>query len=273
MANWVSLKKLLSEAATDATKREEMSRLYIAYQPDGGKYTFPSKETGEEDNQVAKAERNLGGWHPFVTKEGEVFLISHEATEFNLRLLGKPGYDNEPRLLQEYGEIYGSKALEAKGEALTEEKYEELSSYLRHTCQRSYWLASNSIFLVKTHICFKAYFVYNGIKYVRNLYELDDDGTYQYHCDDINYRCDEVKYRCLCAIRPVVQLPSNILVDMGNKFYDGTTNEQALKIKREGDIINSSQKKNNAQKELVLKRLDAIEKLLDALKKDIEESE
>lgn len=189
---------------------------FIDYKPDDGRIILPKERTGWREEQVFETESGLG-WHLANGRFGEVCLISHEATISELTLRGKVGYDNVKGIISEYcRELYSNKQLMAEGTALTRENIKSIPDYIRKYTKRRYWLASRCVYYSSDYARFIVFYVNSGSVYANSLY-------YSYgHANSISY-----------AVRPVVHLPSNILVNVGDEYFDGSTHERGLQIKLE----------------------------------------
>lgn len=222
MATWVKIKELFKD---HSRYHPEPEKLFIGYTPDYGEVTLNGEETGAVDesgkpiSQTIKTEMDLGGWHPALTEEGKVILVPHNATETKLTIMGKLGYENSKEVLQKIGaSCYSNKALKTEGAYPTLALFEGLSEWLQFTAKEIYWLAEK-----------------NREKFViiESFYVLYVDGS------DVNYLYNYGFLYCLIgragsasyALRPYINLLSNILVDIGDKYCDGSTPERPMRIK------------------------------------------
>lgn len=219
MATWVNIEELFK----GFIQCTEPDKLFIDYIPDYGEATLSGEETGLADrgnspiSQKVKTELDLGGWHPFLTKEGRVILVSHNATKAGLTLSGKPGYDNAEELFQRIGvSCYSNKTLRTKGDCLTKKLFAGLSEWLQLTAEEYYWIANKDRARFHGSMAdFNVFCVRGGNMNYTHLY--DSNGYW---------------YSSRCALRPYINLPSNIIVDVGDEIYDGSRPERALKIMR-----------------------------------------
>lgn len=211
-------------------KMEAMEKLYIGYVPDIGTMSFPSEKTGIEENdkklyqlkedgaQDAETEVNLG-WHLSITNRGQLIAVAHDTTKFELTLRGKIGWENGVELMQEYGDrCYSSAVLQAKGICLTKERYEGLSDWLKATTKFYHWLAER----VRTESYSLKYF------YLFGAYGSRVDTNWMFISDN------DSEYHSF-PVRPAAYLSLDTLLDMGDKYYDGSSPERAIKM-RVGDL-------------------------------------
>lgn len=253
MPEWVDIRDLFKKDQ----RYSEPYKLFIGYTPDDGEIILSGEETGlvDEDgkpiSQTIKTEIDLGGWHPTLTKEGKVILVPHNATKTRLTLMGKLGHKNIKEVLQKIGaNCYSNKALGAEGGYLTEKIFRELRQWLRFTAKGIYWLAekdSNYAYLYVLSVG-------GGRVSVVKLYN-SNGGTYS------------PSY----ALRPNINLPSNILVYVGDEACDGSTPERAMKIMH-GDsesvpnLASSDQNSIKAFVDIISKLRDINEIILKNLK-------
>lgn len=236
MEIWQSAVKMLE----DPVQREAIEKLYIDYVPDKGTVSFPAEKTGinnidkeiyclkKDGVQDAETETDLG-WHITKTNRRQLIVVAHNVTKFKLTLRGKIGWENGVELLQKYGQVcYSSDRLQAMGICLTKERYEDLSGWLKKITASSYWLADKS----KKDIAKPPYFsLPTGCFYGYGLYYVYN---YRARENSLYYPRDK-SYEDSLAIRPSAYLSLDTLLDMGDKYHDGSSPARAIKM-RIGDL-------------------------------------
>lgn len=194
------------------------SKHFIDYTPDVSSVTFTEAETGFAQ-ETAETELNLGGWHPFIQVKNDVYrghLIAESTTDFCLRISNP--FDIGIELLQRYVKLYDNTALGAVGVSLTKETFANLHKSLRCASHGNYWLAER----------------YEGEEIIGWLLFYPVKGLYSVQNGYI-----EGKNYYSCNIRPVISLPQDIMVEIGNPEYDGSSPEKAFKLFKKEKITNS----------------------------------
>lgn len=222
MAQWESAVELLQ----DLKQREAIEKLYVNYVPDEGTINALTEKTGIENEdirffrmkddgeQVLKTEADLD-WHLSITNRGQLLTISRNATKSKLILRGRLGWENGVELLQRYGtSCYSNIRLQAGGICLNKERFEDLSEWLKATANGSYWLSDKSIGKQDGELL--------------SIFRVDD-GVVGRHIMSWMLECT-----VHLAMRPGAYLSQDTLLDMGDKFFDGSTPARAIKMRLGG---------------------------------------
>lgn len=209
MEKWI----LLSDFLADKSKYNKLTKLFIDYNPDKKIVHLSKKETGCKEDQTATTELSLG-WHAIKYKR-TCYLISHQATKFQLCLYGDIGHHFGCKLINNYSKLlYSSKDLKSVGTSLTESFYKELPKHIKILdSKRPYWIPEISLdFDDENYYEIKT--IWEGFIHPWMLY-----------CSSGN------EYEGCFPLRPCVKLPFNTYVNVGDTYYNGKTPERALKIK------------------------------------------
>ena len=207
MSRWIKLSYLLQ----DTTRFGDASRLFVDYEVLDNKLGISKGLTGWDDNQTIKTERNLG-FHPIIDKKGNTYLISHSATKYCLGLSGRTGYENGEELICKISEMYSNFSASAIGMGLTEELFDQIPEHLKYVFD-TYWLSSRCRTNNRGLVYYGYVFVGYASKHKIDLY------------------ADKHIFYARNAIRPLIALPQNMMVCVGDKKYNGLTKENALKIR------------------------------------------
>lgn len=205
MSNWVRF--------TDLIKDETFSKKFIFYAPEERSQKFTEEETGWDEFQRVRTENNLG-WNPIKVGNDKIGIISSKATSYNLGLCGEKGFKNSLTLLQRFAEMYENKELKAKGIALSKAIFDTLPEDIKYV-YKYYWLADQYTSEVRIHV------KYYGVRFV---------GLFTCHEGDI-YNSEGREFRPIHSMRPVILLPKDILVDIGDEKFDGSDPERGLILK------------------------------------------
>ena len=225
MTPWQNAVQLLKDSMQ---QRDRIERLYVDYVPDKGTMSFSKERTGviwQESEKVAETETDLG-WHLSLTNRNQLIVVAHKATEFELTLRGKIGWENGVELMQEYGEkCYSNSRLEAKGICLTKERFEDLSAWLQLTAKSTYWLAER---IQKLHG--------SCAEFLKMFYVSGDavNGYYLYSSSGgMNSPCYAMR------VGAYLSLDTLLLED---SYYNGSSPYRAIKM-RVGDIREENSRK------------------------------
>lgn len=224
MEQWESAVEMLRDPA----QREATEKLYVGYETYSTETSVSKEEAGiEEDDirffsmkddgeQILRTETDLG-WHITKTNREQLLAVAHNATKSKLILRGKLGWRNGVELLQRYGtSCYSNIRLQTRGICLNKERFEDLSSWLKATTEASYWLADKSGGRQDDELL-SALRVDNGVVGKHIMSWVDVECTVH------------------LAIRPGAYLSQDTLLDMGDKYYDGSSPERAIRM-RLGDL-------------------------------------
>lgn len=242
MEAWVRAIELLN----DSEKRSWLEQKYVGYIPTKGKFIAPSTLTGDKsgrtkNDQIAETEFDLG-WHITLSPKGKILLISHEATEFELALCWKSGWENYMVLLENLKEqCYGNSTLGTVPIRFDLKTHQSLSLRLKRTALRAYWLEEKN---VKSLINDKIFFEYHAMG------GKIKQGTF--------YRTDIYPSSLAFSIRPLFSLPDDLLICIGSEKYSGSK-ERPLQIKRDTESKNYRENGNQGQ-EIPIGGLDDTKK-------------
>lgn len=196
-------------------KNPKTYRKYIKYKPDGGCVKFSTEDTGVVKEFEPKAEDDLP-WHPFMTKQGNIYLISAVPTKFILMLHGMAGYNHLTECMKKYASLYNNKDIGAFGSIFTPDLMNELPKYL-WKFEGAVWLAST--FKRNDELATGKITIY-CVQYV-------DYGE----INDINMSYSSgVTSSKGCAILQIIQLPKDVSVFIGDPNSDGSTPDRAMEI-------------------------------------------
>lgn len=242
MAKWIPLVDAYKASLVRPTQ-------FIDYRADKG--IFYSKKFSEIRQIFKYTTETKLAWNSFMYTDGKIWLISSMGTEVRLTLFADDVMCGDNRL-KEYAEcLYSNKSLHAKGRPFTAQVYEvlpneipevngvwvgnpEATSYnermfvigkdnkleqgilgerLTKVCRPAteFELTSGSSVLKPTDMCF-------------NMHPV---ATRKILCEHVN--CE--RGRTTARMRPVVELPDDILVRVEDDRFDGSSPEKALQIK------------------------------------------
>lgn len=207
---------------------------FIEYIPDKGKVRFETEETNANKIQIAETEYDMGGWHPFILeKNGEYlpYLVATHCSKFELEIfpktdiypegievlkyIGQNQFDHGIKLLERYAQIYNNKELNCKAVPLNEEMFDTLNK--KKACnEESYYLANTFTYKMPLRSPKKCYVKIMGLEWVSD-----------------RRRAYGSPYHKL-PIRIAIQLPKDIMIQINESQYDGSTEEKAIKIKLAG---------------------------------------
>lgn len=242
---------------------------FVEYIPDKATVNFSKEETNAKAIQTAETEYNIGGWHPIVMRKGETYqayLVSTHCSKFELEIPpdsynepfnigiegenqtdngiqflksnpniyrnenlegieGKNQFNNGIQLLNKYAKIYSCKELNVQGIPFNEELFDALNLNLKAK-EDHYYLATafanteNRRIRTK-NICGESYY-YHKFKLIMGLKWISY-GLGKYKQSDMLIH--------MLPIRIAIPLPENIMVQINNSQYDGSTEKKALKLK------------------------------------------
>ncbi len=200
MANWVPLKEVLESPG----KYGDISEIPINYTPDYGEITLSGEETGLSIIQKFKTEMNHI-WHATM-HNGMVYLVSRGVTEQKFRLCGKTGYKNGKQIQRKVADLFGNTMLGATGEIWIEETIDMATKTLPEALRKVkelHWTAIKFQYPYNPGNCiFGLHVVCSGTLY-------GNDNTSYGHLYNNNGR----SYAAEASVRPLVHLPSDILID------------------------------------------------------------
>ena len=209
---WIYLEDVLQ----DQEHYEELTKHYVSYHPDRWKLNLPINSTGWRENQVLETETNFE-WHPIMFG-GKIYLVAHEPTKMLLGLGRTRGFNNCLEIFQEYSKMYTCESLGTKVASLTIEMFESLPAHIRNIPKIAfYWLASCRTIPGYRTPAFTIFYVRNN------------------HVDDAILNVwSGAEFFHSYPVRPVVQLPRNILVEKDSVYCSGLSPETAWKLRWEG---------------------------------------
>ncbi len=196
----------LKDALRNPRIYEHITKLYVQYNPDIGKEILSVAETGWGSDQYVESLWGIG-WHPFLFKN-KVYLVPERETFCTMIHLHMDiGTKGETKVLKKVASLYSNLALKAKGVPITIEMLESMPLFLRLTNRRSF-LASG---MFKNHRRGLWFAGYNG--------------------EPLIFKEKNIFHKVLEAdVRPVILLPSNVLVTLGFPGRDGKTPLTGLPI-------------------------------------------
>lgn len=205
MAKWVPLKEVLMHPE----KYGDISERQIDYIPDYRKITLSKKQTGVEIPQMFETEMNHT-WY-VTLYEGKIYFVTGEVTETRFVLYGKIGYKNGSKVQKEISELYENEELGTKSEIWTEDTVDmaikTLPEFLRRI-KGKYWTA----------IKYRYKYPYQGYLYNVCHYGLKqiERGSFEIYSGKPSYLYDSKgnDYSHVINVRPLLRIPSNILVDI-----------------------------------------------------------
>ena len=179
---------------------------YIGYTPERKVCVLKRQDTGARWSQTFKTEQLE--WRLASVSGTNAMLISEDTSQALIELGGKIGYEEGPKALQKLcKELYSSKKMKAKAICMTEKIFSDLPKELKRSTDK-YWLTNRRT--SKSHYAERIYWylriagIYDeGICHTAGLILADSDGK-----EDV--------YRL--AVRPVIYLPYNTLVDQSKKI-------------------------------------------------------
>lgn len=211
-SNWV----YLDEALSSPEKYGDLTQKFIDYTPDYSTTTFSWERTFAKGIQEASTEPME--WHPILIpavgsgkddEEKEVYLVASHTTEFKLALRGYMGHYYAVSNLNSYNrKLYSNRRLGIKGIGTNTEIISTLLE-ASFKADKAFWIAS----YVKQF----EYAVW-GVDINNQLHPYVLLNNKEAYCESL-------------ALLPVVYVPSNILVNLGNPERDGSTPGKALELK------------------------------------------
>ncbi len=214
---------------------------FVEYIPNKASVSFSPEETNTENTQTAETEYDMGGWHPIVLRKGNVYLpylVATHCSKFRLevfpktdnccqgycaRTKGKNQFDIGVELLKRYANIYSCKKLNVQAIPFNEEIFDKLdwnlifkddTYYLADTFTHKFHFAAG--FPLSAYGLSENYELRMGLKWIAQ-------GIYGYK------QCEEPVHKL--SIRVAIPLPKDIMVQIDNPQYDGSTEKKALKLK------------------------------------------
>jgi len=207
MEKWI----LLSEFLSDKARYDKLTQLFIDYKPDYNKMDFSIEKTGTA-NEIATTETELS-WYADKGSGKTCYLISAQSTTFKLGLYGDRGFRNGIDVIKEYAELlYSCVDMKAKGIGITESFFEKLPKHIKSLNDR-YWIPESS-FDSDDEMYYEIKTIWEGIIRPDMLF-----------CSSGN------RYKGCHSLRPFVRLSGSTLINIGDRYFNGTTPERALKIK------------------------------------------
>lgn len=113
---------------------------YLNYPVQNNGIVLKGSESGFYQDQLPFCEKQLK-WKLLVLSNGQVVAIS-SATEFQLSLRGKTGWENGTKILGKYSQLYTNYRLGIKVQPLTTKIFEQLPEYLKEDT-KSFWFADS----------------------------------------------------------------------------------------------------------------------------------
>lgn len=213
---------------------------FVEYVPNKASVSFKPEETNTENIQIAETEYQMGGWHPIVLKKGNTYLpylVATHCSKFKLNIFpetdycgqgfcirteGKNQFEIGIELLERYAKIYSSKELNAEALPFNEELFDALDwnliskddiYYLADTFTYNFHFAAG--YPLSSNGLSENYEQRMGLKWIAQ-------GLYGYK------QCKEPVSNL--SIRIAILLSENVMVQINNQKYDGSTEEKALKL-------------------------------------------
>ncbi len=188
----------------DALKEyPELSRKLVGFTPDSLNEAFFPSETGYEPVQVKSTKSGLK-WHAFLYDNVLCLIPEVDTLSTNLLVSANIGSVKERELLGKYSKMYNKKDLGARGVAFESDMLPFLpTGYLDSVTQNCY-IASNEE------------------KYFRYFHVIIPGGTIaQFSHSVLNF-----------VVVPVVKLPPDVIVTLGDPAHDGSSANQGLNLFR-----------------------------------------
>lgn len=240
MPKWVRLLNALE----NSREYGNLTSIPVDYHPDVRSIIFTPEQTGYPREQSFETEEGIE-YYPI--KLGlHVYLVAKDNTKEPLFLQGKKGYENGEHVIQDHAKLYENKELGTEAVSWNKQTIEitkNLPAFLRRV---------------------------NGLTWTSMRYEFEEDG---YHYSGIALMEHSVPFgdkgsTCLCMnnnrecgregwIRPLILLPTDILVDVKNfdggplKIKRGLQEEKVSKIQKRKRTTESLQEKIEAEKALL----------------------
>lgn len=212
MSSW----EKISDICSDKKIYQKLSKRYILYHPCGGIKRLVYEDTGVDKIQEIMTDFDLG-WHLVSLEDNKQILVSDKPAKKYLTLAGKIGFEKGCHVIDEIGqELYSYK--KARGAALTLKVFNQLSEDLLGI-DKTYWLADQHTW--KTN---------KGMFYITRTME---DGLEVNACSffatnlsgEIIRQKEHSHY-----IIPIVYLPQNTYIKLGEPTKDGFTKNRAIEI-------------------------------------------
>ncbi len=209
MPKWVRLLNALE----NSREYGNLTSIPVDYHPDVRSITFTPEQTGYPREQTFETEEGIE-YYPI--KLGlHVYLVAKDNTKEPLFLQGKKGYENGDHVIQDLAKLYENKELGTKAVSWNKQIIEitkNLPAFLRRVNGLT-WTSMRYEFEEDGYH-------YSGIALMEHNVPFGDKGS-TWLCMNNNRECGREGW-----IRPLILLPTDILVDVKN--FDGGP----LKIKR-----------------------------------------
>ena len=217
MRQWVRLFEVLQNPEKYGIAGE-MSEKHIKYVADEAEIILKPELTGWDEEQKVKT-KLIEDWSLCIPEKTskDMFLVAREITDYEVIISGKQGYTKFTEMLIEHNKVYESAELKTESAPMPNYKNFFAASHL--PCPK---MESSS----------KSYYggEYTGVR--ANVLDYGVVCVYQHKIDnkpvfqEETLRYDSTK----ASIRPVVHLPTNIKILVGDPCFDGSTAEKAFKI-------------------------------------------
>ena len=208
MEKWVTL----IEALKNPEKYNDISSQRIAYEPEHRSVTFGAELLGYGETQTFETEHGLTYYpalyqDPILHQEG-VYLVASDVTTKKLALYGKNGYKNGIEAIIAVQMLYGNSELEAEGRNWHQSTIgiiDLLPTFLKESFG-IFWMASSYCYApTKDTVIF-------GMHYADPKTTKFFHGHFQLYRKGNN---SGYGYPSNCAIKPLIQLPKNTLIQLG----------------------------------------------------------
>lgn len=202
------MEKLLELLKSKETSYDIMGR-YVDFTPSKSEVTFVKSDTGVEKTQLFQTEENFG-WQVYIASSAKIYLIADKVTSYKISLNGMEGYHNIGKILKNHNEaLYSQYDLNIEGEAMTLEFFKTLPDNFKNISEPYLLVGTNDI---------------NGIKGIwfanRDIPEFKP----------LYHRSGNTSFLFECAIRPMVKLPLNTMIDIRDAHRRGKDQKSAMKI-------------------------------------------
>lgn len=199
---------MLELLKSKATSHDMMKR-YIDFLPYKSEVILRKGDTGVDKNQIFHTECDFG-WRVFLYSSTEMYLIADGVSSDKIWLQGTTGYKNIEHTLKKYNEaLYSNDKLHITGVPMTLEMFRCLPDDFKNISE-PYLLASN-----------------NTINNINGIWYADEDIP---RFTALYSRKGRNDHPFECAIRPMVKLSLDTLVDIQNPDRCGKTPQKAMKI-------------------------------------------
>ena len=204
MSKWIPISEFLED--------DSASRLFVKYRVNNKRLDISKDLTGWDSTQTLKTERDLN-FHPIKDRKGNIYLLADRPTKYGLGLSGKSGFDHGAELFSIFAEMYSNHEIMGIGMPLTMELFDQIPENMKYLSD-TYWLATRCKTTSNRGL------IYYGYVFV---------GYVSKHKNDLY--ADKHVFYAKNGIRPLIALPSNILINVGDNMFDGETPDTALRIK------------------------------------------